>query len=291
MEDLFYFIRENNDAKIHFENLFDLVLSGIDFIKGEVEKIQNDGEADGSNELLVSKSSSLIENMKEASGKVVNNDLEQTKQDTNDYISSDENSSAKVKQKYLAKIFYEDGCGMEDVRSYGVINSLEDSISEIYHIPEDITENKEIFSNILLPGFSTNENVTEYSGRGVGMDVVKKNIDSIGGSISITSEQGKGTIIFIKIPLTLAIIHGLEVAVGKCKYTIPITNIRESFKPKENEVITDGDGNEMIMIRGEAYPIYRIHRMFNINTDVTSSTHGIMVMVEDNMRAACLWMH
>jgi two-component system chemotaxis sensor kinase CheA len=121
------------------------------------------------------------------------------------------------------------------------------------------------------------------------MDVVKKNIDTIGGNISIESVKGEGCKISIKIPLTLAIIDGLEVAAGRSRYTIPITAIRESFKPKENEVIADSEGNEMIMIRGQAYPIYRLHRLFNIRTDVTVLTHGIMVMVEDNTKSACLF--
>ncbi|WP_026882770.1 chemotaxis protein CheA [Clostridium akagii] len=573
MEDLFYFIRENNEAKIDFENLFDLVLSGIDFIKGEVLKIENDGNADGSSEILVLKSSNLLKNMKESSEGAVKDIVLEHHEDTPEYIGLRENSSEEDKRKYVARIFYEDGCEMENVRAYAVIHNLKNIVSEIYHIPEDVIEsehstdairknglligfstdigkekveeqlngiiflkeldfaevkeyppelnvlkskktivledlventetivtrelakqpqinkdgaehitksakqqsiisvniskldmlldlvgeiviseamvaknpdleglqldnfkkasrqlrkltnelqdivmsirmipvsmtfhkmnrivrdmskkldkevelviigeetevdkniidhisdplmhlvrnsldhgieekeerlasgkpeigkitleaknaggdvfiivkddgkgldkkriydkaklkglvtksqdelsNKEIFSNILLPGFSTNDNVTEYSGRGVGMDVVKKNIDSIGGSISIESEKGKGSTISIKIPLTLAIIDGLEVAVGKSKYTIPITSIRESFKPKENEVIADSEGNEMIMIRGRAYPIYRLHKIFNINTTVKKATEGIMVMVEDNTRAACLF--
>ncbi|MBC8062153.1 MAG: chemotaxis protein CheA [Clostridiaceae bacterium] len=561
IEDLFYFIRENKTVTIDFEKLFDLVLTGIDFIKGEVSKIENDGEADGESRNLVLKSSELLQSMKEVNGEIIKSNSIQQKEDTKYYISSYQNSSKEVKQKYLARIFYEDGCEMENVRAYTVIHNLKDIVSEMYHIPEDIIESndsveairkngfligfsttvekekveeqlngviflreleltevdeyppeikalkekieivldepkqevetnkdeveaitrsgkqqsiisvniskldmlldlvgeiviseamvtknpdleglqldnfnkasrqlrkltnelqdivmsirmvpismtfhkmnrivrdmskklnkeveleiigedtevdkniidhisdplmhlvrnsldhgleekeerkasgkpdmgkitleaknaggdvfiivrddgrgldrsriyekaklqglitkpekeltdKEIFSCILLPGFSTNESVTEYSGRGVGMDVVKKNIDNIGGAIFIESVKGKGSKISIKIPLTLAIIDGLEVAVGKSKYTIPITSIRESFKPKENEVIADSEGNEMIMIRGEAYPIYRLHRLFNINTKVTSSTEGIMVMVEDNTRAACLF--
>ncbi|WP_026882778.1 chemotaxis protein CheA [Clostridium akagii] len=564
MEDLFYFIRENKEASIDFENLFDLVLSGIDFIKGEVSKIENDGEADGLSEALVLKSSGLLQNMKQATGSVIKSDVVQAEEDTKYYISSYESSNKDLKQqKFVARIFFEDGCEMENVRAYAVIHNLKDNVWEMYHIPEDVIESdhstevirksgfligfatdmsrekveeqlnsiiflrelellevqeypqelkalggkvkkeiileepigqveknkddndhiakipkqqsiisvniskldtlldlvgeiviseamvtknpdlqglqldnfkkasrqlrkltnelqdivmsirmipvsmtfhkmnrivrdmskklnkeieleiigedtevdkniidhisdplmhlvrnsldhgiegkdermttgkseigkitleaknaggdvfiivsddgrgldkkriyekarikglvtkaedeltdKEIFSNILLPGFSTNENVTEYSGRGVGMDVVKKNIDSIGGAISIESKTGKGSKISIKIPLTLAIIDGLEIAVGRSKYTIPITSIRESFKPKENDVIADAEGNEMIMIRGRAYTIYRLHKIFNIDTKVTSSTEGIMVMVEDNTRAACLF--
>ncbi|MBU3156763.1 chemotaxis protein CheA [Clostridium estertheticum] len=588
VEDLFYFIRENKAVNIDFESLFDLVLLGIDFIKGEVSKIDNDENADGCSEELVLKSSNLLSVMKEANIVTLGDVVPPLKEDTKCFINSYENQDSKVKQKYIARIFYEDGCEMENVRAYTVIHNLKDIASEMYYIPEDIIESnesveiirkngflvgfatsvehekvaeklneiiflrdlellqvedypeeikkvkaksiiqlegpleniepfgdkepikieliqiepiqieqvekvdtnkeevehitkvakqqsiisvniskldmlldlvgeiviseamvtknpdleglsldnfnkasrqlrkltnelqdvvmsirmvpvsmtfhkmnrivrdmskkldknveleiigeetevdkniidhisdplmhlvrnsldhgiedkeeriasgkppigkiileaknaggdvfiivrddgrgldkskiyekaklqglvtrpedeltdKEIFANILLPGFSTNESVTEYSGRGVGMDVVKKNIDSIGGSISIESVMGRGSIISIKIPLTLAIIDGLEVAVGISKYTIPITSIKESFKPKENEVIADSDGNEIIMIRGEAYPIYRLHRIFNINTKVTSSTNGIMVLIEDNTKSACLF--
>jgi len=576
LEDLFYFIRESKAINIDFEKLFDLVLSGIDFIKGEVSKIENDCDADGFCEPLVLKSSNLLQDMKEANGVIIKDDVRQKKEDTKYYISSYEKLGTEIKQKYFARIFYEDGCEMENVRAYTVVHNLKEIVSEMYHVPEDIIESddsveairrdgfligfststskekieeqlngiiflrelelqqveeyplelkalkakiqivlenpitektiykeaileettdkldtnkeevgniiksgkqqsiisvniskldmlldlvgeiviseamvtknpdlegltldnfnkasrqlrkltnelqdvvmsirmvpvsttfhkmnrivrdmskklnkevelviigedtevdkniidhisdplmhlvrnsldhgledkeeriasskppmgkitleaknaggdvfiivsddgrgldlgkiyekaklqglvtkpegeltdKEIFACILLPGFSTNESVTEFSGRGVGMDVVKKNIDSIGGAISIESVVGRGSTISIKIPLTLAIIDGLEVAVGTSKYTIPITSIRESFKPKENDVIADSEGNEMIMIRGQAYAIHRLHRIFNIDTEVTSSNKGIMVMVEDNTKAACLF--
>lgn len=155
--------------------------------------------------------------------------------------------------------------------------------------PDSELSDREIFSFILLPGFSTKEEVTEYSGRGVGMDVVKKNIDSIGGSISIESTQGMGTTISIKIPLTLAIIDGMEIGVGRSKYTIPTTSIRESFKVDEKEVICDSDGNEIIMIRGNAYQVKRIHRIFHKKTEVQSISDGIMIMVEGDSKTACLF--
>lgn len=155
--------------------------------------------------------------------------------------------------------------------------------------PDNELTDKEIFSFILLPGFSTKDEVTEFSGRGVGMDVVKKNIDSIGGTISIESTAGIGTTILIKIPLTLAIIDGMEIGVGKSKYTIPITSIRESFKMDESDVICDADGNEIIMIRGQVYPVIRLHRIFNKSTEVTSISDGIMIMVEGDSKTACLF--
>lgn len=159
----------------------------------------------------------------------------------------------------------------------------------LVHKAENELTDKEIFSYILLAGFSTNEQVTEFSGRGVGMDVVTKNIEKIGGSLTIESTFGKGTEIFVKIPLTLAIIDGIEVGVGKSRYTIPTISIRESFRIDEKDVTSDGDGNEMIMIRGQCYPVLRIHRMFNIKNAVTAIGEGIMVMIETDSKVACLF--
>lgn len=571
LEDLFYFIRENKHITVDFDTLYDLVLSGVDFIKAEVSKIQDGKDADGSSSSLVEKDRDYLENMKKVNQ--VNSDAAPpvVKEKSKYYISSYQSTSQKPQFKYAARIFYEDGCEMENVRAYTVVHNLKETASEIYHVPEDIIENtnsveeiqkngfrlyfsteldkekvydklnatiflksldleelqeypeeikkritkekdntdeicactdsvketdilvkepeikeedhannskpqsiisvnvskldmllnlvgeiviseamvtknpdlngltlnnfnkasrqltkltnelqdivmsirmvpvsmtfhkmnrivrdmsrklnkevelkiigedtevdkniidhisdplmhlvrncidhgleekqeriklgksevgtvtleaknegsdvyiivsddgkgldrkkiyekakehglvtkpeseltdKEIFSYILLPGFSTNENVTEYSGRGVGMDVVKKNTDSVGGSITIESSQGIGTSVYIKIPLTLAIIDGMETAVGKAKYTIPITSIKESFKAKEHDIIADSDGNEMIMIRGGCYPVLRLHKIFNIDTQVTNLTDGIMVMVETDTKSACLF--
>jgi len=159
----------------------------------------------------------------------------------------------------------------------------------LVHKPDNELTDKEVFSYILLAGFSTSEQVTEFSGRGVGMDVVTKNIEKIGGSITIESAFGKGTEIFVKIPLTLAIIDGIEVGVGKSRYTIPTISIRESFRSDDKEIINDGDGNEMIMIRGQCYSVLRIHRMFAIQNAVTNISDGIMVMIETDSKAACLF--
>ena len=159
MEDLFYFIRENNEAKIDFENLFDLVLLRIDFIKGEVLKIENDGTADGSSETLVLKSSNLLKNMKESSEEAIKNIVLEHHEDTPEYIGLRENSSEEDNRKYVARIFYEDGCEMENVRAYAVIHNLKNIVSEIYHIPEDVIESEHstdaIRKNGLLIGFST----------------------------------------------------------------------------------------------------------------------------------------
>lgn len=148
---------------------------------------------------------------------------------------------------------------------------------------------KEIYNLIFLPGFTTNDNITEYSGRGVGMDVVVKNIEEIGGSVSVDSTEGAGTAITIKIPLTLAIIDGMNVRVGNSCYTLPTISIKESFKPKSGDIITDPDGHEMILVRGQCYKIIRLHNHFKVNTAVTDFTQGIFIMAEQDERAACLF--
>ncbi|MFT4107907.1 MAG: chemotaxis protein CheA [Lacrimispora sp.] len=155
--------------------------------------------------------------------------------------------------------------------------------------PESEYTQKEILALLLAPGFSTNEVVTEFSGRGVGMDVVKKNVENIGGTISITSELGKGMCTTLKIPLTMAIVDGMEISVGKSVFTIPIANIRQSFKVKNEDVIYDTEGNEMVKTMNQFYPIVRIHRLYNIETEITSIEDGILVWVESGDKSYCLF--
>jgi two-component system chemotaxis sensor kinase CheA len=153
---------------------------------------------------------------------------------------------------------------------------------------EDMTE-KEIYNLILLPGFSTKEQVTEFSGRGVGMDVVAKNIEAVGGSISVDSTIGKGMTVTLKIPLTLAIIDGMNIKVGNSCYTVPTVSIRESFRPREEDIFRDPSDNEMIMVRGQCYEIRRLHEMFRVKTDITRLSEGIFLMVEQEDKRLCLF--
>lgn len=155
--------------------------------------------------------------------------------------------------------------------------------------PKDEITDKEVFSYIFLPGFSTNSDVTEYSGRGVGMDVVTNNIKAIGGNVSIDSITDNGTTIALKIPLTLAIMDGMTIKVGKSIYTLPIISIKESFRPKKTDIITDPDGNEMILIRGECYPILRLHELYKVKTEITNITNGIMIMVHNDNKNLCIF--
>ena len=155
--------------------------------------------------------------------------------------------------------------------------------------PDSEYSQKEILGLIMLPGFSTNTAVTEYSGRGVGMDVVKKNVESLGGIVSVSSTYGEGTTISMKIPLTLAIVDGMKVTVGDSIFTIPIANIRQSFKVKADQVIKDEYGNEMVERVDHFYPIVRLHSFYHLPTEVTQMEDGILLWVEANDRSYCLF--
>ncbi|MDF2685736.1 MAG: putative chemotaxis protein CheA [Clostridia bacterium] len=160
---------------------------------------------------------------------------------------------------------------------------------ELLKKPESEMTDKEIFSLICLPGFSTNEKVTEFSGRGVGMDVVTRNVEELGGRVSIDSIEGKGTQFSIRFPLTLAIIDGMNIRVGESIYTLPITVIKESLKPDNKNIITDPQKREMILFRGQCYPIIRLHELYNVKSDSRQFSDGIFIMIESDGNTACLF--
>jgi len=155
--------------------------------------------------------------------------------------------------------------------------------------PAQELSDKEIYSLIFLPGFSTNDEITEFSGRGVGLDVVVKNIEEVGGRVTVTSVKGEGSAFTMKFPLTLAIVEGMNLRVGTALYTLPITNIRESFRPKPGDTFRDPDGNEMIMVRGKCYPVVRLCELFDIRSDVTEPWDGILIMAENGDHTVCLF--
>ncbi|URN82746.1 chemotaxis protein CheA [Acetobacterium wieringae] len=155
--------------------------------------------------------------------------------------------------------------------------------------PEAEMSDREIFKLILLPGFSTKESITEFSGRGVGMDVVTKNLEEVGGTVLVDSEIDRGTTITLKIPLTLAIVEGMNIRVGKSRYTIPITTISESFRPNLKDCMMDPDNNEMVMVRGQCFPILRLHKHYQIKNAETDLTKGILIMVEQDEKVICVF--
>lgn len=167
---------------------------------------------------------------------------------------------------------------LEKAKENGLIEGNENDLSE-----------KKIFSMIFLPGFSTSEEVTEFSGRGVGMDVVRNNIEGLGGSISVDSTKEEGTTVTLKIPLTLAIVSGMIIRVGNAKYTVPIMSIRQSFRPATEDIVVDTEGNEMVMVRGECYIIRRLNRMYNVKDAEENFENGILILIEDNDDAFCIF--
>ena len=147
---------------------------------------------------------------------------------------------------------------------------------------------KEIQQFIFLPGFSTNERVTNYSGRGVGMDVVSSNLAAIGGSVLVDSMAGVGTSFTLKIPLTLAIIEGMSILVAGNQYIIPISNIIKSFKAKPEDWFADPSGNEMVTVRGEIFNIVRLHKILDVEGAITDISEGTLIMLEHEEQVICL---
>lgn len=148
---------------------------------------------------------------------------------------------------------------------------------------------KEIINFLLLPGFSTNVEVTEFSGRGVGMDVVKKNVEEVGGTVVLTSEPGKGMTTTLKIPLTMAIMDGMEVSVGSSIFTIPIQNIRQSFKMSDEDIIHDAARGEMVKVMDNFYPVIRIKEAYGLDSGYDNISDGIVMWVESGEYAYCLF--
>ena len=155
--------------------------------------------------------------------------------------------------------------------------------------PADEYADEEVNQFILMPGFSTNDVVTEFSGRGVGMDVVKENVEKIGGEVTVESTPGQGTKVVFKIPLTLAIVNGMKISVGDTMFTIPIKNILQSFKAKEENIMYDTDMHEIIMVRDRYYPVVRLHKIYHLETEVTDIDSGIMILVGTHDNSFCVF--
>ncbi len=147
---------------------------------------------------------------------------------------------------------------------------------------------KQIFSLIFEPGFSTQAEVTEISGRGVGMDVVKRNITSLHGRIDVQSIPGQGTTFRLLMPLTMAITDAMLLRVGTERYLLPTIAIERSFRPAGDDIIGLAGGGELVMCRGDALPLIRLHRIFAIDSAVTEPTRSIMVVIYGNGQRCAL---
>ena len=144
----------------------------------------------------------------------------------------------------------------------------------------DNMSDAEVWQIIFAPGFSTATVITDVSGRGVGMDVVKRNIESISGRIEITSQHGQGSTMTIRLPLTLAILDGLSIAVGEQIYIVPLGFISESLQPKSSDIKEISGQGEVVQVRGEYLPLIALYKLFNIQPKITNPTEGILVLLE-----------
>jgi len=179
----------------------------------------------------------------------------------------------------------DDGKGLdkEKILAKAVKNGLTDS-ERIKHLTDE-----EIYAFIFQAGFSTAETVSALSGRGVGMDVVKRNIDSIKGQITIQSKPGLGSLFILKIPLTMAIIEALLIRVGENRYTIPLAGVTECSRAEESEITVSPSGEEFVKIRKSLIQVVRLHRLFGANADSEQLHEGILMTIRNGSEIFCLF--
>jgi two-component system chemotaxis sensor kinase CheA len=159
--------------------------------------------------------------------------------------------------------------------------------SGIVDVNQQLTDD-EIYKLIFHAGLSTAEKVTSISGRGVGMDVVKKNVESLRGKIDISTTLGKGTIFTIRLPLTLAIIDGQIIRIGSERYIVPINAIENTLKPDKANISSVQNKGEMVMVRGQLIPMIRLYKLFNVTPITEDPTKGLVVIVEEEGKKCCL---
>lgn len=169
---------------------------------------------------------------------------------------------------------------LEKARKQGLIDDSK---------PDGAYKDKEVYQLITLPGFSTKEQITEYSGRGVGMDVVVQNIQKIGGTLDIESTRGMGSVMSLKIPLTLAIIDGIVMETGNSSFVLETGVIKEFVHVREDMMIHEPDGDEYIMIRGDAYPVVRLGRWYGLENYQEAVENGMMLILEIEDKKVCMF--
>ncbi len=155
--------------------------------------------------------------------------------------------------------------------------------------PEETLSDEAVYALIFHPGFSTAAAITDVSGRGVGMDIVKQAITRIGGSIRIETAPGQGTTMRLRMPLTMAIVEGQTMAVGEDVYIVPLTSIVESLRPQAGDLHQVTEAGEIVIVRGEIIPVLRLYEAFGIEPVITDPTLGSLVVVESDGRKAALF--
>jgi two-component system, chemotaxis family, sensor kinase CheA len=167
----------------------------------------------------------------------------------------------------------DDGAGLDRARI--VKKAIERGLIE----SEAGMSDSDVFNLIFEPGFSTVEKVTDLSGRGVGMDVVRRNVQALNGRIEIASTLGQGTTFTLRLPLTLAVTDGMLVRVGVERYIVPTVNIRTSLRPTAENISTVSGKGELLLIRGELIPMFRLHRLFGVTASNADPTRALAVIL------------
>ena len=176
----------------------------------------------------------------------------------------------------------------DDGRGLDADKILAKAVSQGIVKPGENLGPQEIYQLIFRPGFSTAEKVTEISGRGVGMDVVRRNIEALRGRVEIQTTLGQGTTFYIKLPLTLAIVEGLLLRVGKQRFVLPTFSIRESLRPSASQVHSVQGQPRMIKVRESLMPLVSLAELFGVDTTVTDPTEATAVVIEDDGRPVAL---
>lgn len=154
--------------------------------------------------------------------------------------------------------------------------------------PEDVLEDKDIYELIFQAGFSTKDEITDVSGRGVGMDVVRKSVEGLRGKLEVSSRPGRGTLFALKLPLTMAIIDGMVIRVGEERYVVPTVALKESLRPaRENYLTVQGRG-EMIMVRDRLMSLIRLHELLDVEPQHRHPWDALVLVVTEDTRSYCL---
>jgi two-component system chemotaxis sensor kinase CheA len=177
---------------------------------------------------------------------------------------------------------------LDDGRGLDEKKVVEKAVSKGLIQPGENLSTLAIHNLVFQPGFSTTDKITEISGRGVGMDVVKKSIELLRGKVDFTSKHDEGSVFTIRLPLTLAIIDGMIVRVGDNRYILPTISINQSFRPKPEEYFTVKNQGEMIKVRDTLLPLVRLNRLVNVSGAVADPARALVVVVENEGQRCCL---
>jgi two-component system chemotaxis sensor kinase CheA len=165
---------------------------------------------------------------------------------------------------------------------------LEKAVAKGFVEANKSLSDQETYNLIFLPGFSTADRITEISGRGVGMDVVRRNVEALRGRVDIDSEPGRGSTFTVRLPLTLAITDGMLVKVGRERYIVPTVNIFLSFRPEPGSLSTVGGKGLMVRLRDELMPVFCLYRLFGVKGAIEDPLRGLLVVVGDGIRRCAI---